>query len=108
VVAGDPYGSADERDGAGSIVGTLLTSLDESSDGVVLAGPVSSSADDGLVGMVRADATTSDVVSTVDSVERTAGAVAAVLALRNEAAGSSGHYGTSAAPDGAFPDQNKG
>ena len=102
-VAGDPYGSADDRDGAGSIVSTLLAALDDRSDGVVLAGPVASSAEDGLVGTVRADPTTADVVSTVDAVERTAGAVVAVLALGEEAAGRSGHYGTSEAPDGALP-----
>jgi len=103
VVAGEPYGSADERDGAGSIVSSLLSVLDEHCDGVVLVGPVASSAEDGLVGTVRADPTTSDVVSTVDAVERTAGAVTAVLALREEADGKSGHYGTSEAPDGAIP-----
>jgi hypothetical protein len=108
VVAGEPYGSADDREGAGSIVSTLLVALDEQSDGVVLAGPVASSAEDGLVGTVRADPTTADVVSTVDALERTAGAVVAVLALREEADGKSGHYGTSAAPDGALPGQNKG
>ncbi len=108
VVAGKPYGSADLRDGAGSIVSTLLAAFDDHSDGVVLAGPVASSAEDGLVGTVRADPTTADVVSTVDAVERTAGAVVAVLALAQEADGRSGHYGTSAAPDGALPGQNKG
>jgi hypothetical protein len=103
VVAGKPYGSADDRDGAGSIVSSLLSVLDDHCDGVVLAGPVASSAEDGLVGTVRADPTTADVVSTVDAVERTAGAVTAVLALREEADGRSGHYGTSEAPDGAIP-----
>ena len=57
LVAGDPYGGADEREGAGSILSTTVSVLDARSDGVVLAGPVSSSADDGLVGTVRADPT---------------------------------------------------
>ena len=103
LVAGDPYGGADEREGAGSILSTTVSVLDERSDGVVLAGPVSSSVEDGLVGTVRADPTTAGVVSTVDAVERAAGAVVAVLALEAEAAGRSGHYGTSAAGDGALP-----
>ena len=103
VVAGEPYGSADDREGAGDILSTLVTVLDERSEGLVLAGPVSSSADDGLVGTVRAEPATAGTVSTVDAVERTAGVVAAVLALGAEAAGRSGHYGTSAAGDGAVP-----
>ena len=103
VVAGDPYGSADERAGAGSILSTLLSALDAHSNGVVLAGPVSSAADDGLVGELRADPSTAGSVSSVDATERTAGAVVAVLALREQAAGKSGHYGTSSASDGVMP-----
>ena len=103
VVAGSPYGSADDREGAGSILTSLVSVLDERSDGLVLAGPVASSADDGLVGTVRADPTAAGMVSTVDTVDRTAGAVVAVLALDAEAQGRSGHYGTESAGDGALP-----
>ena len=105
VAAGDPYGNADARQGAGSILSTMLAVLDDRSDGAVLAGPVSSSATDGLVGALRADPSTAGAVSSVDAVERTAGAVVAVLALEDEAAGRTGHYGTSAAGDGALPPQ---
>ena len=108
VVAGDPYGSADERAGAGSILSTLLKAFDDHSDGVVLAGPVSSAAQDGLVGELRADPSTAGAVSSVDATERTAGAVVAVLALREQAAGKSGHYGTSSASDGVLPGQKSG
>jgi hypothetical protein len=107
VVAGEPFGSPDVREGAGTIVATFLAALDDRSDGVVLAGPVASSADDGLVSSVRADPTTADIVSTVDAIERTAGAVVAVLALQDEAKGKSGHYGTADAPDGTMPGQDK-
>jgi hypothetical protein len=103
VLAGEPYGSADDRDGAGSILASLASVLDERSDGLVLAGPVASSAEDGLVGTLRADPATADQLSTVDAVERTAGAVVVVLALEAEADGRSGHYGTGAAGDGAVP-----
>lgn len=108
VVAGEPYGSPDEREGAGSILSTLVSVLDRRGSGVVVAGPVASSAEDGLVGTVRADPTTANEVSTVDAIERTAGAVVAVLALRAEARGSSGHYGTSAAGDGPTPGSKNG
>ena len=103
VLTGEPYGSPDDRQGAGSILSTLVSGLDQRSDGVVVAGPVESSAEDGLVGTVRADPATANEISTVDAVERTAGAVVAVLALRAEAGGTSGHYGTGAAGDGAVP-----
>jgi hypothetical protein len=103
VVAGKPYGSPDEREGAGSILASLTSALDARSDGLVLAGPVASSTEDGLVGEVRADPAAANEVSTVDAVERTAGAVVTVLALEAEAAGRSGHYGTGAAGDGAVP-----
>lgn len=103
VLAGEPYGSPDERQGAGSILSTLVSVLDERSDGVVVAGPVQASADDGLVAMVRADPTTANLVSTVDAVERTAGAVVTALALAAEAGGRTGHYGTGDAGDGAVP-----
>jgi hypothetical protein len=108
VVAGAPYGSADDRAGAGSILLSLLSSLDDHSDGVVLAGPVSSGAQDGLVGELRADPSTAAAVSSVDATERIAGAVVAVLALREQAAGKSGHYGTSASSDGVMPGVKSG
>ncbi len=108
VVAGKPFGSPDEREGAGSILSALTAVLDRRSDGLVLAGPVASSAEDGLVGTVRADPTAANEVSTVDAVDRTAGAVVTVLALQAEAAGRSGHYGTGAAGDGAVPGARAG
>ena len=108
VVAGKPFGSPDEREGAGSILSALTAVLDARSNGLVLAGPVASSAEDGLVGTVRADPTAANEVSTVDAVDRTAGAVVTVLALQAEAAGRSGHYGTGAAGDGAVPGARAG
>jgi hypothetical protein len=57
---------------------------------------------------VRADPTAANQLSTVDAVERTAGAVVTVLALEVEADGRSGHYGTGAAGDGAVPGAKTG
>ena len=108
VVAGEPFGGPDEREGAGSILSSLTVALDSRSDGLVVAGPVASSAEGGLVDTVRADPTAANEVSTVDAVDRTAGAVVTVLALRAEAAGRSGHYGTGAAGDGAVPGARSG
>jgi hypothetical protein len=103
VVSGNPYGTADLRAGAGSIVNTMVTALDASSDGAVLAGPVSAAAEDGVVGTLRADPTAAGNVSSVDVADHVAGAVVAVLALAEQAAGNVGHYGSSAAADGAVP-----
>jgi hypothetical protein len=103
VVAGDPYGTADTREGAGSILATLVSALDERSRGVVLAGPVAAAAEDGLVGAVRNDPTAARDVSTVDVVDRVAGAVVTTLALAAEDEGRAGHYGSALAGDGAVP-----
>ncbi len=103
VLTGDPLGTADQRTGAGSVLAALSGAWDDGSDGVVVAGPMSSAGEDGLVAAVRSDARVGARVSTVDAVERAAGAVTVVLALAREAEGASGHYGTDGAPDGPVP-----
>ncbi|MDX6324181.1 MAG: hypothetical protein QOK15_535 [Nocardioidaceae bacterium] len=103
VVAGAPRGSADQRTGAGTILSSFLVAMDARSAGTVLAGPITSGADDGLVGEIRHDRSASAVVSTVDVVDRPAGAAVAVLALAGQLAGGSGQYGTPGSPDGAAP-----
>jgi hypothetical protein len=108
LVAGAPYGSSDERDGAGSIISTLATALDEGSNGVALVGPSESAAPDGLVGALRADPTAARVVSTVDVADRVSGAVVSVLTLGREAAGESGHYGTGETADAPLPAASDG
>lgn len=104
VVTGPPVGTADDRAGAGSILATLADAFAQGTDGVVVAGPVSAGAEDGLVAAVRSDPTAAASVSTVDVVERVSGAVVAVLALAGEASGEQGHYGSAAAADGPLPD----
>jgi hypothetical protein len=103
VVAGEPYGTDDERAGAGTIVSSLLAAVDSRSGGVVLAGPVAAGAEDGVVGALRADPVAADGVSTVDVAARVAGGVVSALALAGQAAGSTGHYGSGDAADGALP-----
>jgi hypothetical protein len=102
VVAGPPRGSAEERQGAGSIVTSLMTGLDVSGDGAVLAGPAAAAEPDGVVGALRAAPARKDV-STVGSVDSVAGAAVAVRALAAEARGRTGHYGGADAPDGVLP-----
>ena len=102
-VAGAPYGDDDERDGAGTIVASLLLEATRTARAVVLAGPVGSGAPDGLVGRLRTDAAARTAVSTVDGADRVAGRIATVLALSADVAGPSGHYGAAGAPDGPRP-----
>ena len=103
LVAGAPYGTADQRDGAARILGTMVGALDARSDGVVVTGPAASAAGDGLLGALRADPQVATRVSTVDVAERVAGAVVAVLALAEQAGGATGHYGSLASADGPVP-----
>jgi hypothetical protein len=102
-VSGAPYGTEAERTGTGTVLASLLRVLDDHSDGVVLAGPVSAGAPDGLVGQVRGSSVTAGHVSTVDTVDRAAGAVVTVLAAAQQARGKAGSYGTATAGDRALP-----
>lgn len=103
VVAGAPQGSADQRAGAGTIVTSLLMRLDAGDAGTVLAGPLGSGADDGLVGQVRQNRLATTVVSTVDTVDRPAGPAVTVLALADQLAGNAGQFGSPGSPDGPAP-----
>ncbi len=103
LVAGAPYGTSDQRDGAGSIVATLATALAEGSNGAALVGPLESASEDGVVGALRADPTAAREVSTVDVADRASGAVVSVLALAREITGETGHYGSADSSDGPLP-----
>lgn len=72
----------------------LVTALDERGSGVVVAGDAESARGNGLVGTIREDPEVASAVSTVDNIGTAAGRISAVLALRAEAAGTSGAYGT--------------
>lgn len=102
VVAGEPRGSTDDRQGAGAIVAALMEGLDTSGDGAVLVGPSAAAGTDGVVGALRSTSARRDV-STVDAVDSLAGAVVAVRALAAEAGGRTGHYGGAEASDGVLP-----
>ena len=71
--------------------------------GAVVVGPTTAAGDGGLISAVRADATLSRTVSSVDTVDRPYGAVSAVLALREQAAGGSGRYGQGPGAQAAAP-----
>lgn len=95
--AGSDADDAAERNGT---LLELVSALDAAGSGAVLAGTADSAEGSGLVAAVRSDARLAAAVSTVDNVERAAGRIATVLALGQEATGTSGAYGTA---DGTRP-----
>jgi hypothetical protein len=102
-VTGPGKGTTEERQGASTIVSTLLEAVDEDTDGAVLAGPVASARTGGQVKAVRDDVTVARDVSTVDSLDRSAGEVVTIMALAEQADGRTGHFGAVDAADGAMP-----
>jgi len=102
-VAGPGEGSTQDRKGTATIVSTLAQAADAGTDGVVVGGPVASAREGGVVKAVRDDVAAARDVSTVDSLGRGAGQVVAVMALADQAAGRTGHFGSIDAADGAMP-----
>jgi hypothetical protein len=82
---------ADERNGT---LTDLVSALDSSGSGAVVAGDADSAGRSGLVGAVRNEPTLSDSLSTVDNTASSTGQISAVLALAAEGGGTSGNYGT--------------
>jgi hypothetical protein len=105
-VAGPGDGSAEQRQGTGSIVTSLATAVDAATDGVVVAGPIAAAREGGVVKAVRADVAAARDVSTVDVLGRAAGQVVTVMALAGQAADRTGAYGAVEAADGAMPGAN--
>jgi Copper transport outer membrane protein, MctB len=91
VLTGGGFDSdAEERNGT---LIELVTALDSAGSGAVVAGTSASARENGLVGAIRADPELAAAVSTVDNVDRAAGRISTVLALGQEAEGTSGMYG---------------
>lgn len=89
--------------GRSVILTELVRAMDEAGDGVVVAGPASAAGRAGLLAAVRNSAATAESVSTVDSSTARAGQVVTVLALAEQAAGDTGHYGVARGADGVMP-----
>jgi hypothetical protein len=103
VVTGGGAESPTQREGAGAVVTALVDAIDEATDGVVLAGPISAARAGGVIEAVRREVVTAQEVSTVDTVNRGAGRLVAIMALAEQADGRSGHYGSVDAADGVMP-----
>ena len=87
------FEGADAEDRNGTLV-DLVTALDSTGSGAVVAGEATAAQENGLVGVIRADPAISAAVSTVDNVDTAAGRISTVLALGRESDGTSGKYGT--------------
>ncbi|TFV62927.1 copper transporter [Blastococcus sp. CT_GayMR20] len=85
--------SGDDAAERSTTVGELVAALDAVGSGAVVAGDFGAEAENGLVGVIRADPALSATISTVDNVATSAGQISAVLALANEGDGVSGQYG---------------
>jgi hypothetical protein len=103
VVTGGGAESPTQREGAGAVVTAIVDAMDESTDGVVLAGPISAARSGGVIEAVRREVVTAQEVSTVDTLNRGAGQLVAIMALAEQANGRSGHYGSVDAADGVMP-----
>lgn len=86
--------SGPDAEARNAALGALAAGLDGAGRGVVVAGDTAAAADTGLLGAVRADATLSGSISTIDNVNVAAGQVSVVLALVGQGEGSAGAYGT--------------
>jgi hypothetical protein len=85
------------------VVLSLVAAMDGRSRGAVVVGPETAAGEGGLIAAVRDDDSLSRAVSTVDTVDSSYGAVSAVLALREQAAGGSGRYGQGSGAQAAVP-----
>lgn len=88
---GDPENTGGNR---GAVIARFAGALDSRGAGTVLVGPPPSAQGNGPIAVARADAALSAGLSTVDDVDREAGRITTVLALREQLDGGAGRYGT--------------
>lgn len=86
----------------------LTAELDRAGAGAVLAGRAGAEGPNGAVGVVRADSVASAALSTVDGTQSSVGRVACVLALREQADGRAGRYGSGTNAQAAVPGASVG
>ena len=86
-----------------ALVVSVADALDAAGAGAVLAAPLAATEEGGVLRAVRDDGALSGRLTTVDGVERPAGRLAVVFALREQAAGGAGRYGTGPGATGPLP-----
>ena len=103
VVSGPGPDDESQREGASAVVTAMVDAMDEATDGVVVAGPIAAARNGGVIESLRNEVVTSEEVSTVDTLDRSAGEVVSIMALAEQANGRAGHYGSVDAADGVMP-----
>lgn len=101
LVLGDDDGTGDSVSVENQVA--FSRALDSRGSGVVVAARIKSASDTGVVGKLRDNALSRQEVSTVDSVDQAWGAVATVLAAREQLDAKAGAYGAAANADAASP-----
>ncbi|MFD3811018.1 copper transporter [Rhodococcus sp. NPDC058639] len=95
VITGEPAAGSDAAGGnRGALVARFAAAVDARGAGAVLAGRPGAAAGNGPVAVVRADAALSSGLSTVDNLDREAGRITTILAVREQLDGGAGRYGT--------------
>lgn len=97
IVTGGNDGTGDNGFGANTLA-QFAASLDDNANGTVVAGRITAASDTGPIALIRDQA--GDRVSTVDSLSRTWGRMATVLAVREQIDGGAGAYGSAASATG--------
>ena len=105
VLAGDPVTSSDPAVPAARARAVLsfAEALDATGEGAVVAGPLSATTEGGVVRALRDDAGLSQRVSSVDGADQPQGRLVVVFALREQAEGSVGRYGSGPGAQAAVP-----
>ena len=106
--AGDGQGEEDAATRTATQLVELAADVDRRSGGAVLTAPEPSVGGQAVspVSVAREDSGLSDGLSTVDGPERAIGRAQVVLALQEQLAGDSGHYGVAADATSAIPDES--
>jgi hypothetical protein len=107
VLTGGTMAGAEAPERAATVA-RIASELDRAGVGAVLAGRSGSTGATGAVGVARADNTISAKLSTVDDMQDASGRVAAILALREQADGKVGQYGSAPDAQAPIPDASAG
>lgn len=102
ILSGGSMTGVDAADQA-AVLARMAVELDRAGGGAVLAGRTGSADASGAIGVVRADGAAAATLSTVDDVQTAAGRIASVLALKEQADGRAGKYGSGAGAQSSAP-----
>lgn len=101
IIGGDSDGSQDEFGVANTAA--FVRAIDSRGSGAVYAARIQQASDTGVIGKLRDNALAREAVSTVDSVDRTWGQVATVLAVKEQLGSKAGAYGAAASAEAVSP-----